>query len=65
MDKKQIVEILNTTAHDTSKDFSHDEKVALSEAIKIVKHGKNKEQFLQVVEILIKLLGIGSNFFDK
>lgn len=65
MDKKKIVESLEYIVHDTSKKLSNEEKISLAEAIKLLERSSKKEDFLKVVDILIKLLGIASNFFEK
>lgn len=63
MEKKEIIDHLNSVL-DRHNDLSKEQKLAINEVIIIVKKAKNKEQFIKAVDIIIKLLGIGSNFFN-
>lgn len=42
---------------------SVEEKIALDATIKIITKSKNWDDCIKAIEILLKLLGIGSNFF--
>jgi hypothetical protein len=62
MNIKEIVAHLKAIAK--SDTISQDEKTALEKAISILNKEPNWGGYIKVVDILVKLLGIGSNFFD-
>lgn len=62
MEKKELVQYLKTIYIKLTSD---EDKEALNEAIEIINKSKNWEDRLRVVDILLKILGIGSKFFDK
>ena len=61
MEKKEIIQKLNTLKE--NKALDSEQKSAITDALNIVKKAKKWEQCIKAVEILIKLLVIGSNFF--
>lgn len=61
MEKKELITHLHSI---NIKSFSKVQKEAFSEAIKIISNSNKKEDFLKAIDILLKLLGIGSNFFS-
>lgn len=62
MEKKIIIEQLEAfKLLDTTTD---EQKIAVDEAIRIIKKEKKKNRWKKAVDILIRLLGIGSDYFN-
>lgn len=63
MENKEKVDHL--TRLKQKKSTSPQEKKALAEAIKLISNPSSKFDYLKALDILIKLMGIGSNLFHK
>lgn len=63
MENKEKVDHL--TRLKQKKSTSPQEKKALAEAIKLISNPSSKFDYLKALDILIKLIGIGSNLFHK
>ena len=46
-------------------ELSNEQKVALEETINILETSQDPKKILLAIDILLKLIGIGSNFFDR
>ena len=62
MEKKEIIQKLSTLKE--NKALDEEQRLAITDAINILKKAKKWEQSIKAVEILVKLLGIGSKFYD-
>lgn len=62
LERKNILDCLNTLKDREST--TQEEKVALNTAIISITRAKNSEDIIKVVELLVKLMGIGSNYFS-
>lgn len=62
MEKKEIIQKLSLLKE--NKALNEEQRSALTDAINILKKAKKWEQCIKAVEILVKLIGIGSKFFD-
>ncbi len=61
MIKKGILEKLYELKE--SLKLSAEDKITIDEAIKIIKKASNWQKCASAVEMLVKLMGIGSNYF--
>jgi hypothetical protein len=62
MEKENIINHLNSLLHHHA--YNDEQKLAIKEAVTIIKNAKKWDQCIKAVEVLVKLLGIGSKFFD-
>jgi hypothetical protein len=63
MKKNEITEQLYAILE--NKSLTKEQKLVIREAIVIIKTAKTSDQYFKAVEMLIKLFGIGSKFFDS
>lgn len=63
MEKKEILERLCSVKENNT--LSEEDQEALKEAIRLVKRKDWKEHLFKILELLTKLMGIGSKLFDR
>ncbi len=62
MNKEQMVQHLEAIIL-ANKSISKEQKNAIKKAISIISTSSTVEQSIKAIEILLKLIGLGSNFF--
>jgi len=62
MQKKEIIQKLSILKN--TKSLNEEQKAVVTDAIKIIRGAKKWEQCIKAVEMLLKLLGIGSKYLD-
>ena len=63
MSKQEIIAHLQTIIN--SFPITNEQKTATEQVVKILKKSNDRESLFKALDIIIKLLGLGSNFFDK
>lgn len=59
----RIEHLTNVLSNNT--ELTNEQKIALEETINILETSQDPKKILLALDILLKLIGIGSKFFDK
>jgi hypothetical protein len=64
MNKKNIISTLTEVKHNNQHLLSKEDNQNIDDAITLIKNQSKKEDIIKAIDILLKLLGVGSNFFQ-